>query len=115
MFTLQHIQSLDLKKFYAGPDKEGAGQEPYKIRLDLLYAYHNQKEAYVNAAILFCPCFLAWHPIDKDIAKSAQELNRHGYTDVLFDQIKWQSFYKRDRPVILRQNNRAKANELLNR
>jgi hypothetical protein len=31
-----------------------------------------QKEAYVNAAILFCPCFFGITPIDNDIAKSAQ-------------------------------------------
>jgi hypothetical protein len=42
MFTLQHIQSLDLKKFYAGPDKEWAGQEPYKIRY-LCLSYFNKK------------------------------------------------------------------------
>ena len=56
MFTSQHIQSLDLKNFYAGPDKKGLDKNLTKS--DLLYASHNQKEAYVNAAILFCPCFL---------------------------------------------------------
>jgi hypothetical protein len=91
------------------------GLDKNLTKSDLLYAYHNQKEAYVMLQFYFVHVF--WHgtQFDKDIAKSAQELDRPGDTDMLFDQIKWQSFYKRDRPVILRQNNRAKANKLLNR
>jgi hypothetical protein len=51
-----HVQSLDLNKFYVSHDKELSRQEPYKRDL---YACHNSKKAHVDAAILFCPCFIA--------------------------------------------------------
>jgi hypothetical protein len=57
MVTVHHIQSLDLKKFYVSRDKEWLRKEPYKM--GSLCFYNSKRSPYVNAAILFCPCF--WH------------------------------------------------------